>query len=133
MKKFGLAIAVLLAGCAKDIQNKDAVRQGVMDYLNARQQQTGLNMAAMDVDVSSIQFENGQAVATVSFQPKNGGGGAMQMNYTLERKGDKWEVKGRSSTPGKSHGSEGLPQTPTPAPVQPQGGAMPPDHPPVKK
>jgi hypothetical protein len=41
----------------------------------------------------------------------------MQMQYTLERKGDRWVVKGRRDSGGLPHGG-------TP-------GAMPPGHPPT--
>ncbi len=79
--------ALLLPACSRDIQNTDAVRQAVVDYLRARTAQTGLDMNLMQVDVTSVAFEHDQARATVFFRPKTGGGG-MQMNYTLERKGN---------------------------------------------
>src|SRR5580700_1403721 len=54
-----LASAILLAACAGDIQNTEAVRQGVLEYLNARTAQTGLDMNLMQVTVSSVSFQGG--------------------------------------------------------------------------
>lgn len=134
MQRFLLpAAAILLAACAGDIQNTEAVRQGVLEYLNARTAQTGLDMNLMQVTVSSVSFQGGtEARATVSFRPKGGGdgGGPMTMNYTLDRKGSKWVVRGRTESGANPHGG-----TPQMAPVQPgtlpPGGALPPGHPPV--
>ena len=118
--------ALALTGCKKEIKNDDAVRQGVIEYLNSRSSQTGLNMTAMDVTVSNVVYKNNEATATVAFKPKGGeAGGGMSMNYVLERRGDKWVVKGRGE--GDAHGG-GM----QPAPATPQGGAMPPNHPPVQ-
>ena len=56
------------------------------------------------------------ALDPVSFRPKGGGGGApMQMNYTLERKDNRWVVKARRDTGANPHG--GMPGE--------QPGAMP--------
>jgi len=88
-----VAGALLLAACAqKNIENKDAIRQAVLEYLSSKQAQTGLDVSAMDVDVTAMAFERDTARATVLFKVKNGDGG-MQMNYTLDRKGDKWVVR----------------------------------------
>src|ERR1051325_8828109 len=51
-----LAAAALLAACSHDIQNKEAVRQGVIDYLNARKGQTGLDMNVLQGDVAAVTF-----------------------------------------------------------------------------
>src|ERR1700758_4595341 len=56
---------VLLAGCKKDIQNQDAVRQGVMSYLSKRS-----DLLAMDVSVTSVAFHEDEATAEVHFQAK---------------------------------------------------------------
>jgi len=144
VKKLGLlAAALLLAACSKNIQNGEAVRQGVIDYLKTRTAQTGLDMNAMQVDVTSLAFEKDTARATVFFRPKNvpQGSGGMSMSYVLERKGDKWVVKGRQDSVANPHGMEGLPQSGPPAdtPLPPghpgvgatPNGALPPGHPPV--
>jgi hypothetical protein len=121
VKTCALAFAALvLAACSKNIQNPDAVKQGVVEYLSARASTMGLDMNAMDVNVNSVSFEKDLARASVSFVPKGmPGGGGMSMDYVLERKGNKWAVKGREANPASSHGGQQLP------------GSMPSGHPPV--
>ncbi len=93
----------LLAGCKKDIQNQDAVRQGVMSYLSKRS-----DLLAMDVSVSSVAFKEDEATAQVHFQAKGNDSPAagMTMQYVLERKGGQWVVKGRTGA-NSSHGASG--------------------------
>jgi hypothetical protein len=115
---------LILAGCAKDIQNQEAVKQGVMDYLKERASTMGLNIGAMDANVTSVSFEKDVARASVAFVVKGSpGAGGMNMDYVLDRKGDKWVVRGRQVSPGNAHGAEGLPGG------APQG--LPPGHPPA--
>ena len=94
---------VLLAGCKKDIQNQDAVRQGVMAYLSKRS-----DLLAMDVSVTSVSFRQNEATAQVHFQAKGNSSPAagMTMQYVLERKDGQWVVKGRTGA-GASHGASG--------------------------
>lgn len=141
----GLSIA-LLGGCKKNIQNDDAVRQGIMTYLAKRP-----DLLSMDVNVTSVAYRQDQATATVRFQAKGNTSPAasMTMQYTLERQGDQWNVKGRAAA--SSHGASGLPpaesgagsmsampNTPLPpghpsvgAPGSAPSGALPPGHPPI--
>jgi hypothetical protein len=126
-------------GCKKDIQNKEAVRQGVMTYLAKRS-----DLLAMDVNVTSVAFRQDEATATVQFQAKgnNTPGGSMTMQYVLERKGEQWVVKGRGGS-GSPHTGlpQGTPESPGSIGAMPQisppgqgaapTGAMPPGHPPV--
>jgi hypothetical protein len=126
--------AASFTACSRNINNKDAVRQGVIDYLNKRSPQTGLDMKLMNVDVTSVQFQNNEARALVSFVPKDSPGGGMSMNYTLERSGNHWVVKGRAESGMSPHGAQGMPPStgsmqPIPPGQQPQ--ALPPGHPPV--
>lgn len=115
----------MIAGCSKNIQNPEAVKQGVVDYLKERAPTMGLDMSAMDVNVGSVSFEKDVARASVSFVPKGvPGGGGMSMDYVLERKGDKWAVKGRQVSPTSSHGDQPLPGAMPP-------GTLPPGHPPA--
>jgi hypothetical protein len=94
---FFLSAALLLAACSrKDIQNPEAVRQAVIEDLKARQAKTGVDLTSMTIEVPSVTFDKDEAHASVSFLPKGGGGG-MQMPYTLARKGDKWEVTERGA------------------------------------
>ena len=112
--------ALVLAACSKNIQNTEAVKQGVVDYLKERAPTMGLDMSAMDVNVDAVSFEKDVARANVSFVPKGmPGAGGMTMDYVLERKGDKWAVKGRQVSPTNSHGDQPLPES------------MPPGHPPT--
>jgi hypothetical protein len=132
VKKFALVtVAVLLGACSKDIQNKQALKDGVVEYLNARMSQTGLDVSRMDVDVSGMTFERDQARATVVFRPKGSTeGGGMTMNYSFDRKGDKWVVHGRQDSSVNPHGAGGLS-------TLPQAGddaappTLPPGHPPT--
>jgi outer membrane murein-binding lipoprotein Lpp len=128
-----LVLAVLLAGCSKNIQNEEAVRSAVIEYLNARAPQTGLDMSAMTVQVATMSFEKDSARVTVSVAPKGLKGG-MQINYDLDRKGDKWVVRPNASphmTPAPN-GSEALP--PGHPSVSPSGSqGLPSGHPPIAK
>jgi hypothetical protein len=99
-----LIVTLLLAACArKNIENKDAIRQAVIEYLSSRQAQTGLDMSTMDVNVTAMAFERDTARATVEFRIKNSDAG-MQLNYTLDRKGDKWVVQPKADN-GGGHGA----------------------------
>jgi hypothetical protein len=124
----GLSIA-LLSGCKKDIQNNEAVQQGVMNYLAKRQ-----DLLAMDVSVKAVQYRQNEATATVHFQAKGNSapGSGMDMPYVMERKGDQWVVKGRAS--GDAHGSQGMGMPQVPADAGSNGAmpqTMPPGHPTV--
>lgn len=141
----GLCIA-LLGGCKKNIQNDDAVRQGIMNYLAKRP-----DLLSMDVNVTSVAYRQDEATATVKFQAKGNTspGASMTMQYVLERQGNQWNVKGRAGA--DSHGAKGLPpdgsgagsigampNTTMPsghpsvgAPGSAPAGALPPGHPPV--
>jgi hypothetical protein len=133
-----LAVAALGACSRPNIQNKDAVEKAVRQYLMAKQAQTGLDMNAMDIEVTSMSFEKDQAKAGVYFKLKNGDGG-MEMQYALDRKGDQWVVRGLTGlgsgphVPGstaKAPGSDGGSDAPAQAPLPPnhptiEGGAIP--------
>jgi len=54
-----------LTGCNRANQDKEAIRQGVIEYVS-----TKVNIGAMDVDVTSIAFKGDQADATVAFRAK---------------------------------------------------------------
>jgi hypothetical protein len=128
VKRLLLAVALLAAACSKNIQNSDAVRQAIMEYLTAKSGQTGLNMANITVDVTALEFDRDSARASVSFRakgmPANAG---MSMSYTLDRKGDKWVVRGPGEFGANPHGGV----APGTAPGGSPGAAMPPGHPSV--
>jgi hypothetical protein len=109
---------VLLAACSRDIQNTDAVRQSIVEYLNGRSAEMGLDMNLMDLEVTSVSFEQTKARAIVMFRPKGMTRGGMSMSYSLDRQGDKWIVTGRQMTGGSPHGA-------------PPEGGLPPGHPPA--
>ena len=132
----GLTIA-LLGGCKKDIENKEAVRQGVMNYLAKRQ-----DLLAMDVSVTAVDFKEDEATATVRFQAKgnNSPAGSMSMQYVLEKKSGQWVVKGRggSGSPHSGIPPGGMPPSGMPGGMPQDGGGlgampqtMPPGHPSV--
>ncbi len=133
-----ILLGLLSFACSRGIQNEQAVRQGVVDYLAAK---SDLNMSQMEVDVTSVSYRADEADATVSFRPKGGGAqSGMQMRYTLERKGGRWVVKGRGAGPhSQSAAPGGAGQMPpghppmggAPSNATPGGGQMPAGHPPV--
>jgi hypothetical protein len=107
---------LLMAGCSRSAENPEAVRTAILEYLA---NQKGLNVAAMQVDVTALTFRQNEADATVSFHPKGTPGGAgMTFNYTLEKKGNGWAVKGKTESGGTPHGAAGA-----------MPSAMPSDHP----
>ena len=123
MRKIAIVAAFsLLAACTKDIQNKDAVRDAIVDYLNARPDKIG---QSVNVSVTTVTFSSGgkEAHANAMFTAKSGGGG-MELAYVLDRKGDKWVVRPHTEGGDNPHGAKGLPALP---PV------LPPNHPSVEK
>ena len=125
-----------LAGCHRNIQNEDAVKRGVLDYLSTR---PGLNVASMNVSVGSLVFRADEVDATVLFTPKGSDaaqpGQSMSMHYVLEKKGDRWVVKPHASGGQNPHGGMGA--NPhgggmgMPEGAGSPGGALPPGHPAV--
>jgi hypothetical protein len=103
-------IASLACGCKKNIDNNEAVKQGINAYLSKRS-----DLLAMDVNVTSVAYRGDEATAVVRFQAKgnNAPSAGMSMEYVLERKGSQWVVKGRGGS--EAHGS--------PQAGSPQGGA----------
>ena len=115
---------ILVAGCNRGLESKEAIRQAVIDHLATR---SNLNVASMQVEVTSVSFREDGADATVSFRAKGADAAAgMTMNYALEKKGNRWVVKSRRETGATPHGSmedampEGMPS-----------GELPAGHPPV--
>jgi len=127
--------ALLLAACSRtNIDNKDAVKAAIVEYLTSHSKETGLDPASMDINVSAVAFESDVARATVAFTVKGTSSG-MQLNYTLGRKGDKWVVTGKDAsgphpitgaTTGDAPGA-----SPLPMPLPGTQGALPAGHPAV--
>jgi hypothetical protein len=120
----GLSV-VMLGGCKRNIQNNDAVKQGVMTYLAKR-----TDLVSMDVKVTSVNYQKDQAIAVVHFQAKgdNAGGAGLSMQYLLERKGDQWVVKRKSI---EGHGAEAMPREGSGGSIGAMPQTMPPGHPTV--
>ena len=139
----GLAAALLLAGCSKNVNNEEAVRQGVINYLA---KQSSLDLNAMDISVSSVTFKENEADAVVAFRPKGATNptNAMEMKYVLEKQGSGWVVKSKAGMAGSAHtgamqeGSKAGGEAMPPGHPAPMGGeapsgtlSLPPGHPPV--
>ena len=111
-------LMVCLAGCNRGAHDKEAIRQGVLDHLAAIQ----LNVAPMNVEVTSVQFNGNQAEATVSFYPKGGNAAqGMSMRYQLEQKDGRWVVMGRKDAGSSPHGGAAMPPA-APGMENPHGG-----------
>lgn len=92
------------AACSRaNIDNKDAVRAAMVEYLDKNKDSTGLDPARMDINVDAVSFERDTARATVSFLIKGTDQG-MQGNYTLTRDGDKWGNVKRQNITAAPHG-----------------------------
>jgi len=106
--------ALCLAGCSKNIDTPEAVKEGVLKDIAKK-----VDVQAMDVNVDSVSFREKEADAKVSFKPKGAPASqSITMTYSLERDGDEWRIKSRNM---QAHEQ----QQPS-APGQP---AMPPGHP----
>jgi len=137
-----LFLIVSLAACNGARKNDDAVRQGVIEYLQSK----GFDVPkAMTVSVKSVETKGDQADAAVTITPAGGSEAqGMAMNYHLQQKGDKWVVVGRADAAGSPHGGGAVPTAPAgndphsgmAAPGAAPGGSKmpsPDDLPPAKK
>jgi hypothetical protein len=112
----------ILAGCAKNIDTPEAVKEGVIKDIAKR-----VDVGSMDVNVESVSFREKEADASVSFTPRGADRRtqSITMNYHLERQGDEWHIKSRdmqtqqhSQTalpPGHPSAGQITPGTPLPA------------------
>jgi hypothetical protein len=119
--------ALLLAGCAKNIDTTEAVRDGIIKDIAKI-----VDVDTMNVTVTSVSFREKEADATVSFTPKQAPGSQpMVMSYALERKGDEWKIKSRSmlSRHDQVQGETGLPAGHPGTSAAPGGTPLPPGHP----
>ena len=117
-----------LAGCSKNIDTPEAVKEGVIKDISKK----GMNMSAMDVSVDSVSFREKEATAQVSFRPKGSAPGTpgITMNYALERNGDEWRIKNRNME-GHDQAKSGSAQMPPGHPTTSSGDGqqLPPGHP----
>jgi hypothetical protein len=122
------AVLLSLAACNRGERNNEAVRQGVMDHLASSS--LGLNMSGMEVALTEVHINGGQADVTASITPKGGpAGNGMSIKYHLEQRNSKWVVTGRQDAGGGAPHGAMAPGSMTPgAAANPHGGAMPSDH-----
>lgn len=97
---FLCAVALFCSACNRAGENKQAVRDGIVQHLSKN---AALDISQLNVDVTDVKFNGNTATAAVSIKPKSAPEQGMNMSYTLERHGDKWEVKGRAA----GHGGAG--------------------------
>lgn len=132
VKRFWAVLAVILlmgagSACKRNIDNQEAVRRAVIDYLGKR---SNLNVSAMNVEVTSVTFRSSEADAVVAITVRGASPGQpMSMRYTLERQGDHWAVKGKADAGGSPHGAGAA--NPHGAAQPPVSGELPPGHPSV--
>lgn len=91
-------VAPFGAGCSKSdhaasepspsSRDTDLVRQAVEDHVRNDRE---INLSAMDMNVDSIKLNGDQAQANVTFRAKQGGA-TMAIIYSLERRGNGWQV-----------------------------------------
>jgi len=115
-----LLLALALAGCHRSDAGKDAVRQAVIDYVRGR----GLNVSAMNVEVTAVNVSGDRGEANVSFTTKAGAGApGMTMIYLIEQRGARWVVTGRKQIGGAPHEGAVMPGGATnPHGAMPPGG-----------
>jgi hypothetical protein len=84
--------AIVLAGCAKNIDTPEAVKEGVLKDIAKK-----VDVQSMDVNVDNVSFQEKEANAQVSFKPKGmPKSQSIVMNYQLVREGNEWKIKSRS-------------------------------------
>jgi hypothetical protein len=94
----------------------------VIDYLSKR---ANLNVAAMNLTVTSLVCRENEADVTVAFTAKGANPGQpMSIPYALLRQNDHWVVKPKPESGANPHGGGATG-------VQP-GAALPPGHPPIR-
>jgi hypothetical protein len=112
VKWLALAVAALiLGGCAKNIDNQEAVQKAVDEYFAKPELRT------MTARVQNVIFKGSEADANVMVTGKGQDpSSAIPIPYVLERKSSGWVVKGPSKTAMSGHAAQ-------------NGGQMPPGHP----
>ena len=116
------AMLVLFGGCNNQASDSDKIKEGINEHLSSLKT---LNLSAMDMSIQNVSIQGNQAQAQVEFRPKTGApqGAGMQVNYSLEKRDEKWVVQ--NSVP-----SGGAIQHPAPG-QNPHGGEMPSSMPPA--
>jgi hypothetical protein len=127
----GLLLAA--GGCKPEMDNKEAIRDGVIKHLSGM---SGLNVSNMTITVTKATVNGDHAQADVEVRAKNGepGAPAMELTYQLQKQGEGWVVLKGQATGGMQHPAPGEmpPQEAMPAGHPPSGGAngqLPASHP----
>jgi hypothetical protein len=126
------ALLLFTAACKSKTNDKDAIRNGVLKHLASLNM---LNMANMDVTVTQATINGNQAQAQVEVRAKgtDPAAGAMQLTYSLEKRGEEWVVLKGTPTGGMAHPAPGEAPPPNLPPGQPGAGGTsgqtPPGHP----
>lgn len=117
-----LLAALVLTGCAKNIDSADAVKAGIIKDIGKK-----VDVQNMDVNIDSVSFKDKEATATVSFRPKGGDPSmSMTMRYNMVRQGDEWHVKDRDMA---RHDQAKPPADDGKLPPVTPGTPLPPGHP----
>jgi len=128
VKWLAVALAALvLGGCAKNIDNQEAVQKAVDEYFAGKP-----GLSSMSARVQSVVFRGNEADATVMVTGKGQAPNtAIPIPYVLERKSSGWSVKGPSKSGMAGHAAQNGGQMPPghPGVGGAQSGAMPPGHP----
>ncbi len=99
------------------------MRQAVIDYLGGH----GMNVAAMNIEVTAVNFTDDHGEANVSFTVKSAPGApGMSRIYLLEQQGAKLVVTGSKQAGGMPHGGGAMPGGAMPGGAMSPHGAMPP-------
>jgi hypothetical protein len=122
-----MPLLLIAAACNRGNQNKEAIRQGVLDHLKG----SSLNLSAMDMDVTDIQFHGSNAEAAVTFKPKGMTvAQGMVLHYQMQEKDGRWAVVGIQDA---GHGGAVAQGAPDPHGGAPGAMPSPEDLPPTKK
>jgi len=111
------------AGCKKQANDQDAIRAGIDKHLSGV---AGLNMSIMDREVKQVSINGDHATAQVEFRVKQGTG-TMQVEYSLDRQGAKWNVV--SSQPKMGQNPHSGMDMPPPSSPDDGSNATPQSHP----
>jgi hypothetical protein len=104
--------AVVLGGCAKNIDNQEAAQKAVDEYFARKPE-----LRSMTARVQNVIFRGNEADATVLVTGRGQAPStAIAIPYVLERQSNGWLVKGPSRSAMASHAGQ-------------SGGQMPPGHP----
>jgi hypothetical protein len=120
------AAFVLLVACRDELKTKEKVQQAVIERLESH---SGLDLKALDVTTTDVNFDRNKATATVAFHPKGDASvnSGMTMKYNLEERDGKWVVTGVNNAQGSPLGAH--PPVDQPPVGQPGDGQLPAGHP----